>query len=102
MRAKTKPTKGYFCGEARGYSPGIAYIKLVHANSATEALFEYIKERDGDLDAGDEIVVIEAGASQPFILMDDEPKETAEEIVEKYATDTEATPETVEAEAANG
>jgi hypothetical protein len=104
MRAKSKATKQFFCGEARSYGSGVSHISLFDAETKEAALFLYIEERGKGYDPlkdGEEVIVFPVTEHSAFVLMDDE-KETAEEIVEKYATDTEATPETVEAEATNG
>jgi len=74
MRARTKASKRYFCGEARSYDNGMAFIKLISADSEQEALFAYVEERE-TLTAEDEILIVEAGPSKTFILMDDEPTE---------------------------
>jgi len=80
MRAKQKATKNYLCGEPRMYANGLAYLRVVSANTESEALFAYIAEREDSLQPGDEVGVIELGRLEHvFVLMADEELPVEEE-----------------------
>ena len=89
MRARAKATKQFFCGEARSYSGGMAYLRSIWADNAQEALFLYVADREDALNDGDEVAVVEAGPSASFILMDDEAtkEETADTVETEAAND---------------
>ena len=73
MRAKKKEAKRFLCGEPRLYENGLAYLRIISADTETQALFAYIEDRSEGLDPGDEVGVIELGPLEHvFVLMADE------------------------------
>jgi len=98
MRAKTKATKQFFCGEARSYGSGVSHISLFSAETKEAALFMYIEERGMGYDPlkdGEEVIVFPVTEHSAYVLMDDEKQDEGDDAVD-------ATAETVEMEAVNG
>ena len=84
MRAILKPENRYFCGMPGTFNGGLRMIRLLNAPNETAALFAYIEDRAKSHDPlkdGDEVVVVEAGASHSFTILDEPTDEETATVV---------------------